>query len=78
MNRGVFIDRQRKGRGEGGWNIFLSLARQCFPKERKEKYNNVRVQATLKKSHRNHRSFVFTEAISGMVSVPAPKISGVV
>ena len=25
------------GRGEGGWNIFLSRARQCFPKERKEK-----------------------------------------
>ena len=35
--RGIYWPPAQGGRGEGGWNIFLSRARQCFPKERKEK-----------------------------------------
>ena len=46
--------------------------------EKKNKTTSVRVQATLQKLHRNHRCYVFTEAISGVVSLPAPKLSGVV
>ena len=45
-NRGGFIDCQRKE------VIFLSRARRCFRKERKEKWNNVCVQAI------EHRFFV--------------------
>ena len=35
--RGIYWPPAQGGRSEGGWNIFLSRARQCFPKERKEK-----------------------------------------
>ena len=34
--------------------------------------------APLQKSHRNHRSYVWTEALSGMVFVPVQKPSGIV
>jgi len=33
--------------------------------------------ASLQKSRRNHRSYVWTEALSGMVFVPAQKLSGI-
>ena len=73
MNRGGFIDRQRKGVGvrEDGIFFFLVHASVFQKNEKKNK------TTSLQKSHRNHR-YVFTEAISGMVSVPAPKLSGVV
>ena len=54
-NGGGFTDRQRKGLGVGKEKILyfsfsrsaLVLARQCFRKERKEKENNVCVQASF-------------------------------
>ena len=54
-NRREFTDRQRKGLGVGKEKIlyfsFLRsafvLARRCFRKERKDKYNNVFVQASF-------------------------------
>ena len=54
-NRGGFTDRQRKGLGVGKEKILyfsfsrsaLVLALQCFRKERKEKGNNVCVQASF-------------------------------
>ena len=54
-NRGVFADRQRKGlRVEKEKILYFSflrsalvLARQCSRKERKEKENNVCVQASF-------------------------------
>ena len=74
MNRGGFIDRQRKGVGvrEDGIFFFLAHASVFQKNEKKNK------ATSLHKSHRNHLSYLFTEAISGMVSVPAPKLSVVV
>ena len=54
-NGGGFTDRQRKGLGVGKEKILyfsfsrsaLVLAHQCFRKERKEKENNVCVQASF-------------------------------
>ena len=54
-NRGGFADRQRKGLGLGKEKILyfsfsrsaLVLARRCSRKERKEKENNVCVQASF-------------------------------
>ena len=54
-HRGGFADRQRKGLGLGKEKILyfsfsrsaLVLAHQCFRKERKEKENNVCVQASF-------------------------------
>ena len=54
-NGGGFTDRQRKGLGVGKEKILyfsfsrsaLVHARQCFRKERKEKENNVCVQASF-------------------------------
>ena len=74
MNRGGFIDCQHKRVGvrEDGIFFFLAHASVFQKNEKKNK------TTSLQKSHRNHRCYVFTEAISGMVSVPAPKLSGVV
>ena len=80
MNRGVFIDRQRKGVGvrEDGIFAFLAHASVFQNNEKKNKTTSV-----YRLHYRNHTEITVVmcssaEAISGMVSVPAPNLSGVV
>ena len=48
------------------------------PCKKKKKLFKPRSFAPLHKSHRNHRSLVWTETLSDMVSVPTQELSGIV